>query len=139
LARAGASVTIHGRDALRADTVASLAAASVGPWPPPAGSWDLLVNCTPLGMHPNVDTTPIPAPLLGGRIVYDLVYNPATTRLLREAAAAGCETIGGLDMLVAQAEEQFEMWTGARAPSGVMYAAAEARLKEFARDEAHVA
>ena len=82
------------------------------PWPPEPGSWDLLVNCTPIGMHPHVDDTPVPAEPLTGRLVYDLVYNPPATRLLRDAAAAGCQTIGGLDMLVAQAQEQFQWWTG---------------------------
>ena len=50
--------------------------------------------------------------LTGARCVYDLIYNPADTRLLREARAAGCETLGGLEMLVAQAGLQFELWTG---------------------------
>ncbi len=87
--------------------------------------WDLLVNCTPVGMHPNVDETPVPAADLStGRVVYDLIYNPPATRLLRDAAAAGCETIGGLDMLVAQAQEQFEWWTGTRPSADVMRAAA---------------
>ena len=54
-------------------------------------------------MHPHVDETPIPAEQLTGRFVYDLVYNPPATRLLRDAAPRGCETIGGLEMLVAQA------------------------------------
>jgi shikimate 5-dehydrogenase len=67
--------------------------------------------------------------------VYDLIYNPAATRLLRDAAAVGCQTIGGLEMLVAQAREQFEWWTGTRPRPGVMKAAAQQRLAEFARDE----
>ncbi len=50
--------------------------------------------------------------------MYDLVYNPPATRLLRDAAAAGCVTIGGLDMLVAQAQEQFSWWTGTKAARG---------------------
>ena len=67
----------------------------------------------------------MPADQLTGRYVYDLVYNPSTTRLLREAAAAGCQTIGGLEMLVAQAREQFQWWTGDQAASaGVMREAA---------------
>jgi shikimate 5-dehydrogenase len=62
-------------------------------------------------------------------IVYDLVYNPMDTRLLKEAAAAGCETIGGLDMLVAQAEDQSEWWLGRRPPSGLMRQAALGRYE----------
>jgi shikimate 5-dehydrogenase len=72
---------------------------------------------------------------LTGRVVYDLVYNPPTTRLMQDAAAVGCETIGGLDMLVAQAREQFQWWTGTAPQPGVMKDAALARLAEFARDE----
>jgi shikimate 5-dehydrogenase len=67
------------------------------------------------------------------------VYNPPATRLLREAAAAGIPAIGGLDMLVAQAQEQFLWWTGTRAPHGVMRAAAEQGLREFTSNEDHVA
>jgi len=70
--------------------------------------------------------------------VYDLVYNPPETRLLREAAKAGCQTIGGLDMLVAQAQEQFEWWMATRPPAGIMREAALKRLAEFIRDEDHV-
>jgi shikimate 5-dehydrogenase len=110
-----------------------------GPWPPEPGSWDLLVNCTPIGMHPDPDRTPVEAGALTGRLVYDLVYNPKTTRLLREAKAAGCQTIGGLEMLVAQAHEQFQWWTDVRPSAGVMRAAAERRLAELAIDEHHVA
>ncbi len=66
-------------------------------------------------MYPRVDETPVAKEQLTGRYVYDLIYNPPTTRLLREAAALGCQTIGGLDMLVAQAREQFQWWTGIEA------------------------
>jgi 3-dehydroquinate dehydratase/shikimate dehydrogenase len=131
LSVAGAPVTLHARDRERAATVAAATGASVGGWPPPAGSWDLLVNCTPVGMHPQVDATPIDPSLLTGRMVYDLVYNPLETRLLREAARAGCQTIGGLEMLVAQAVEQFEWWTGRRPSAPTMRAAAMERLSEF--------
>jgi shikimate 5-dehydrogenase len=57
-------------------------------------------------------------------VVYDLVYNPMDTRLLKEAAAAGCDVIAGLDMLVAQAEDQSEWWLGRRPPAGLMRDAA---------------
>lgn len=139
LAPSGAEVSIHARTRAQAEEVAMIVSARVGEWPPPAGSWDLLINCTPVGMYPRVDETPVPANALTGRLVYDLVYNPTTTRLLREAEAAGCETIGGLDMLLAQAQEQFQWWTGTRAPLGAMRAAAVKRLSEFTRDEDHVA
>ena len=106
--------------------------------PPERGSWDLLVNCTPVGMYPNVDETPIDAADLTGRYVYDLIYNPTSTTLLRDAARAGCQTIGGLEMLVAQAQEQFYWWTGVRAPAGVMREAALKRLAEFMGNENYV-
>lgn len=138
LASSGCSVCIHARDREKADRIAMLTSAQVGAWPPPPGSWDLLVNCTPIGMYPRIDETPMPAEQLTGRYVYDLVYNPTVTRLLREAAAAGCQTIGGLDMLVAQAHEQYQWWTGDRAPAGVMREAALKRLAEFVRDENYV-
>jgi shikimate 5-dehydrogenase len=100
--------------------------------PPEPGSWDLLVNATSAGMEPRVDETPWPDARFDGRLVYDVVYNPQNTRLLREARAAGCDTLGGLDMLVAQASKQFELWTGRSPQPGVMRAAAESRLRTFA-------
>jgi len=133
-----ATVTLHARDRRRAEAVAALTSAQAGPWPPAPGSWDLLINCTPIGMHPRVEETPVRQDQLTGRYVYDLVYNPTDTRLLREASAAGCRTIGGLDMLVAQAHEQYHWWTGAEPPAGVMREAALKRLAEFVRDEHYV-
>jgi 3-dehydroquinate dehydratase/shikimate dehydrogenase len=138
LASRRAAITIHARDPQRAEPVATLVGGEVGTWPPEPGSWDLLVNCTPIGMHPRPDDTPMPQADLRDGLVYDLVYNPTATRLLREAAAARCPTIGGLDMLVAQAMEQFQWWTGARPSATVMRAAALKRLSEFRTDEDHV-
>jgi 3-dehydroquinate dehydratase / shikimate dehydrogenase len=138
LAPAGAEVTIHSRNAARVSETAQAVGALAAAGPPRADGWDLLVNCTPVGTHPNVDGMPVPRSSLTGRYVYDLVYNPTHTRLLREAAAAGCRTIGGLDMLVAQAAEQFHWWTGVKPPPGVMRAAAERKLSEFITDEDHV-
>lgn len=133
-----AAVTVHARSPGRAAPVAALAAGKVGEWPPAAASWDVLVNCTPIGMHPHLEETPVPQSLLCGGLVYDLVYNPTNTRLLREAAAMGCPTIGGLDMLVGQAMEQCQWWTGTRPPAAAMRAAALKRLSEFRSDEDHV-
>jgi shikimate 5-dehydrogenase len=92
-----------------------------------------------MGMYPRVESTPLDRESLTGGFVYDLVYNPAETRLLREARLSGCRTMGGLDMLVAQAEEQSRWWTGVPPPPGVMRSAATRRLLEFAADEDHVA
>jgi 3-dehydroquinate dehydratase/shikimate dehydrogenase len=139
LASCGVDLTVHARDRAAAEEVALIASGRARPWPLEAGSWDLLVNCTPIGMHPHVDRSPVEAAALTGRLVYDLVYNPPLTRLLRDAAAAGCQTIGGLEMLVAQAHEQFQWWTSVRPPTGVMRAAAERRLSEFSTDEYHAA
>ncbi|MES1254123.1 MAG: shikimate dehydrogenase, partial [Acidobacteriota bacterium] len=134
----GCRVRVHARNGAQAEAVARLASAQAGPYPPAPGTWDLLVNCTPVGMFPRVDETPMASDALTGRCVYDLIYNPTETRLLREARLAGCETIGGLDMLVGQAQEQFYWWTGVRPSAQVMRQAATARLAGFKRDENHV-
>ena len=131
LSSSQAQVTVYARNSVRAHELATSVSGTALPMPPEPESWDLLVNCTPVGMHPHVDETPIDAALLtgpAGRHVYDLVYNPTSTRLLREAKTAGCQTIGGLEMLVAQATEQFEWWTGRRPAPGIMREAALKRL-----------
>ena len=66
--------------------------------------------------------------LHGVKLVYDLTYNPLETRLIREAKGAGAETLGGLEMLIAQGERQFEVWTGLAAPVDEMRAAVMKRL-----------
>jgi 3-dehydroquinate dehydratase / shikimate dehydrogenase len=132
LADAGAHVTVRARRAEAARAVAESAGLQFGEMPPPRDSWDVIVNATSAGMHPDVNGTPWPNAVFDGRLVYDLVYNPAETRLLREARQAGCETLGGLDMLVAQAAAQFTYWTGRPADPALMRAAAEERLAAFA-------
>ena len=79
----------------------------------------ILVNATPVGMTPDVDGIPINPDLLGRfEVVMDIVYQPLTTRLLREAQARGAATIDGLQMLIHQATAQFELWTGQGGPGG---------------------
>jgi 3-dehydroquinate dehydratase/shikimate dehydrogenase len=134
----GARVSVHARNREKAERVAALASGEVGASLPPAGSWDLLVNCTPIGMYPRVNETPLRASELTGQWVYDVIYNPQDTALLVEARRAGCRTIGGLDMLVAQAQEQLRWWTGVRPDAAIMREAATRRLLECARDEHHV-
>ncbi len=82
---------------------------------------DILVNATSVGMTPNINETLVPFNLLKpGLVVFDVVYNPIKTRLLREAEQAGAETISGIDMLVWQGALAFEKWTGLKAPIEVM-------------------
>jgi len=82
---------------------------------------DILINATSVGMSPDVDETPVPARLLKpGLIVFDIVYNPIKTRLLKEAETASAQTIGGLDMLAWQGAIAFEKWTGRKAPLDLM-------------------
>jgi shikimate dehydrogenase len=89
----------------------------------------ILLHCTPVGMAPAVDDTCVPASLLGPHLtVMDIVYNPLETRLLREARAAGCRTIPGIEMFLNQAVAQFELWTGQSAPADVMRRVLESRL-----------
>jgi len=128
----GAAVSVHARRADAAQALASAAGVAAGGWPVPRGSWDLLVNTTPVGTFPDVDRTPVDRDALDGRLVYDLVYNPRPTRLLRDAAAAGCRTLDGLDMLVAQAVRQFAWWTGVTPDPRILLEAAERRLHAMA-------
>ena len=130
LASAGVKVTVSARRAEQAQSVAGLTGAAVAAWPPDPASWDLLINATPVGTSPNADASPLSSDYLfhGGGLVYDLVYNPQETRLLQDAMRAGCRTIGGLDMLVAQAQAQFEWWMGRRPAEKVMRDAAVKKL-----------
>ncbi len=85
----------------------------------------LIVNTTPLGMTPNLDTTPWELPFPENAAIYDLVYNPRETRLVREARAAGLPATTGLGMLIEQAALAFEIWTGCQPPRDVLWQAVE--------------
>jgi 3-dehydroquinate dehydratase/shikimate dehydrogenase len=110
LIKQNANVTIFARNISKAESLGvscqPLASATFK-------DYDLVVNTTPLGSGAYIDQSPVTAEQLNGvRCAYDLIYNPADTRFLREARQVGCDTIGGLEMLVAQAKLQFELWTG---------------------------
>jgi shikimate dehydrogenase len=133
----GARVTVHTRRREQAAAVATSLGASafaqsatadkeagrgvpeIGAWPIPEG-WDLLVNCTPLGSPTMRDESPLPGGPFTGPLVYDVTYGEGESRLIREAREAGCRTLDGLPMLIAQAERQFEWWTGQPPVPGVM-------------------
>lgn len=92
--------------------------------------FSLIVNCTPVGMVPNVEDSPwvhgVPMPR--GVIVYDMIYRPAQTALMKQVVDAGGTAIGGLGMLVHQGAAAFKLWTGVEPPVEVMFEAARAQL-----------
>ncbi|HJZ82870.1 MAG TPA: shikimate dehydrogenase, partial [Pyrinomonadaceae bacterium] len=96
------------------------------------GGFDIVINATSLGMRGATEgATPAGVEQLRGvRLAYDLVYNPLQTRFLSAARDAGCETLGGFEMLLSQAVEQFRLWTGREPDVGVMRASAFAELSE---------
>ena len=120
----GAAAAIASRRGDAAGELAASVGASTIAWPP-TGAFDLIVNATPVGTHPRSADSPVTLDDLEASLVYDLVYNPADTALLRAARKRGFDTIGGLDMLVGQARRQFEYWTGQAAPVDVMVRAAQ--------------
>ncbi|MCA1563613.1 MAG: type I 3-dehydroquinate dehydratase [Acidobacteria bacterium] len=132
LADQGAAVTVCARRPEAAAQIARLVNGKVGSFPPASGTWDVLVNTIPAL---DGGANPIAGAPIDGEMVFDLVYAPAETQLLADARAAGCMTIGGMEMLVAQAERQFELWTGQRPPVGLFQAAAESAAQ--ASDTVH--
>jgi 3-dehydroquinate dehydratase/shikimate dehydrogenase len=91
----------------------------------------VLVNTTPLGMHPNIDASSLgedTSAIRPDMLVFDTIYNPMKTKLLRQAEAVGAKTVGGVEMFVRQAAGQFSAWTGTKPPSDVMRAVIENRL-----------
>jgi shikimate dehydrogenase len=93
-------------------------------------SADVLINCTTLGMHPQVETTIATAEQMhAGLVIFDIVYNPLKTKLLMEAEKAGSKTVSGVMMLVYQGAEAFRIWTGVEPPVEVMKEAVMGALR----------
>jgi 3-dehydroquinate dehydratase/shikimate dehydrogenase len=82
--------------------------------------FDAIVNATPVGMHPKEDQSPLDARELNCRLVFDLIYRPRETKLLKLAARRGIETVSGVEMFLAQGIAQWEIWMGERAPEKAM-------------------
>jgi len=128
-AACGSTIVIHNRTIEKAQTLAAEFNnddAKVVPAPLDKlcdSCCQIFVNCTSVGMHPNVDATPVPAAPNWGpdTVVFDTIYNPLETRLLREAKAAGCRTISGIEMFTRQAAMQFTQWTGLDAPIALFH------------------
>ncbi len=120
LADAGASLTITGRNLKRAKPLADAVKAElVTLAEAERNQYDALLHATPLGMTPNIDDC-LFADRIPAEIVFDMVYNPHETELLKRASAQGCTIIHGIEMLLEQAARQFEIWTGESAPRAVM-------------------
>lgn len=81
----------------------------------------LLINCTPVGMHPDVDNTPYNESELNEfMVVFDTVYNPENTLLVKHAVRRHCRVVTGVDMFVRQAAYQFKLFTGREVPTALM-------------------
>lgn len=126
----GCRVTIYNRTHAKAEALAEEFGATALPVDQRTRHGaDAVVNCTSIGMWPETDGTPLPAEGLANKpAVFDTVYNPVETRLLREAREQDCATIDGASMFVNQAIAQFERWTDRQAPVDVMREVVLARL-----------
>lgn len=130
LHRAGAEVAIVNRTWSRAEALIAHLRASAAINGPSvmtldaAANWgmSLIVNCTSAGLHPHVNRSPWIAdlPFPAGITVYDMVYRPATTALMRQCLAHGGRAIGGMGMLARQGAIAFELWTGFAPPIDLM-------------------
>jgi 3-dehydroquinate dehydratase / shikimate dehydrogenase len=122
LHREGALVTIANRTAERGHKLAEEVGCRTMDWAARhTVICDILVNCTSVGMHPNVDALPVhPSFLKTGLTVFDTVYTPETTLLIKEARDRGCRVVTGVDLFVRQAALQFQLFTGQAAPLEAM-------------------
>ena len=114
LADVGARVTIYNRTVSKAQSLAKefgCKSASVDKLAETTAT--ILINCTSLGMHPNVDTSPVPDGVVHkDMIVFDTVYNPLETKLLADAKAAGATAVNGAEMFIRQAIQQYKIYVG---------------------------
>src|SRR5262249_13379536 len=118
LHREGALVTITNRTAERAQALAAEVGCRTVEWNARHGVLsDVVINCTSVGMHPNVDESPLhPSYLKPGLVVFDTVYTPEQTLLIKEARERGGHTITGVELFVRQAALQFRLFTAREAP-----------------------
>lgn len=122
LKKLGASVVIAGRTPQRAQQLAESLGCKTVDWANRYGFLpDVIVNCTPVGMHPNVDATPYDKHhLRPSMVVFDTVYNPENTLLLKDARSQSCTIVSGVEMFVRQACLQFKQFTGQEPPAELM-------------------
>ncbi|MGB6044359.1 MAG: shikimate dehydrogenase, partial [Pirellulales bacterium] len=120
--RRNARVVISSRTIERANQIAEKFDCEAVAW---SGRYNVdcsvLINCTPVGMHPDVDETPYDKHhLKPSMVVFDTVYNPENTLLIKHARSQGCPSVTGVEMFVRQAVLQFNLFTGQSAPDETM-------------------
>lgn len=122
LVERGMQVVVCDGNAERAGALAARLRCQVVEWSARHGVYaDVVINCTPIGMHPNVDETPYAKHhMRPAMVVFDAVYNPENTLLVKDARSQRCNVITGVDMFVRQAAMQFKHFTGLDAPTDVM-------------------
>jgi 3-dehydroquinate dehydratase/shikimate dehydrogenase len=122
LRKRGANVTVASRTLPRAERLSHSFGAKAVEWELRHRSpVDIIVNCTPIGMHPNVDESPIHKTFLKpAMLVFDTVYNPESTLLIKDARSRNCLVITGVEMFVRQAMLQFFLFTRKEAPAELM-------------------
>lgn len=142
LVRSGAHVIICNRTLSKAQAIVkfmqsswahpNIEAASMDDLPHVTKGVTLIINATPVGMWPDVDSTPWPegVPFPPGATLYESVYRPLKTRLMSDAEKAGLRAVGGIGMLVYQGAAAFEVWTGRKAPVDVMKMICQQELSE---------
>jgi len=133
LAEKGAKVFLWSRkEAVACELAASAGASCISRQQIRATHFDVLINATPCGMTGNHHPLPLEPEEWNARVVFDLVYNPLETPLLKEAQLRGSVTIQGVEMFVHQGARQFELWTGKPAPEADML-----RVVQFALHRVH--
>ena len=122
LKQRGIEVTVTSRTVERAQKIAAEVGCKVVDWSARHRMpFDCVVNATPVGMHPNVNECPYEKEHLRPYMaVFDTVYNPENTLLIKEARSVGCRIVTGVDMFVRQAAIQFRIWHGTEPPQHVM-------------------
>lgn len=120
--RAGAALTITNRTKTRGQELAKQLGCQFVAWENRGAAYvDVLVNCTPIGMYPNMNESPFQDHWLReGTVVFDTIYNPEQTLLIKHAKERGCHCVSGLDMFVSQAAAQYYCFTRNAAPVEVM-------------------
>ncbi|MDD5135347.1 MAG: shikimate dehydrogenase, partial [Phycisphaerae bacterium] len=118
LADVGAKVTIYNRTVEKAHNLAlEFGCHGAGLDNVKTLDTEIIINCTSVGMHPKTDASPVPAECLkSSMVVFDTIYNPAETLLLKQAKQAGAKTVSGIEMFIGQAAEQFKLFTHTDCP-----------------------